>query len=82
MRILVAFEIEIDEGSRSSTGFRRTDQIVRTIASYITRLRFVRALGEVTVCDTSQAELLRPRVRYSGPAIAAGRDELPVGIPG
>jgi hypothetical protein len=80
MRALLVFDVEIDEGKRPSTRFRRLDQIVRTAAPFLGRLRHVRELRSVMVCDPGQAEGLAAEVRYDGRQLAPSLLDLPVAL--
>jgi hypothetical protein len=82
MRTLLVFDMELDEGKRPSTRFRRLDRLVRLAGSFVGRLNGVRAVHSVSLCDPAQAELLRPEVRYDGRQVAPTLDQLEPGIPG
>ena len=76
------FEVEIDEGKRPSTRFRRVDRVVRVAAEFVGRLREVRAVRSISVCDPEEAEKLSAEVRYDGRRLAPPSEEWPVGIVG
>lgn len=78
MKVATAFEIDVDEGTRPSTGFRRVDQVVRASASFLSRLRHMRELGEARVCDAVQAAWWPVQVRYDGHDLGPSRDRLPM----
>ena len=80
MRTLLVFDVEVDEGKRPSTRFRRLDRLVRVAAGFVGQLAGVRAVHSVSLCDPAQAELLRPEVRYDGRQVAPTLDQLPTGI--
>lgn len=78
MRTVLVFEVEIDEGKRPSTRFRRVDRVVRVVAEFMARLREVRAVRSISVCDPEEAERLSAEVRYDGRQLAPPTEELPV----
>jgi len=80
MRTVLVFEVEIDEGKRPSTRFRRVDRVVRVAAEFVVRLREVRAVRSISVCDPEEAEKLSADLRYDGRRLTPPSDELPVGI--
>ena len=82
MRILLVFDVELDEGKRPSTGFRRLDRLVRAAGGFVGRLSGVRVVHSVSLCDPAQFELLRPEVRYDGRQVAPTVDQLEQGLPG
>ena len=66
MRTLVVLELDIDDGVRPSTGSRRLDVVARSLGERADRLRHVRSVQSVRVCDPSQLVGLRELIRYDG----------------
>jgi hypothetical protein len=80
MRTLLVFDVEIDEGKRPSTRFRRVDSVVRSVGGFLRMLRPVTAVHSISVCDPAALESLSPEVRYDGRQVAPTLDQLPPGI--
>ncbi|MFH1330018.1 MAG: hypothetical protein ABIJ48_05115 [Actinomycetota bacterium] len=81
MRTLLVFDLELDEGKRPSTRFRRVDSVVRSVGGYMRMLRPVKAVHSISVCDPAALELLNSEVRYDGRQVAPTLDQLEPGIP-
>jgi hypothetical protein len=82
MRTLLVFDVELDEGKRPSTRFRRLDRLVRLAGGFVGRLNGVRLVHSVSLCDPAQAEWLQPEVRYNGRQVAPTSDQLPTAVLG
>ncbi|HUU61086.1 MAG TPA: hypothetical protein VMX37_01695 [Acidimicrobiia bacterium] len=80
MRTLLVFDVEIDEGKRPSTRFRRVDSVVRSTGGFLRLLRPVKVVYSISVGDPAALELLSPELRYDGRQVAPPLDQLPVGI--
>ena len=66
MRMLLVLEVEVDEGVRPSTRFRRIDAVVRSLGAAADRFRHVRSVKSIRVCDPSEAVKLTELVSYDG----------------
>ena len=66
MRTLVVLELDIDEGVRPSTGSRRLDVVARSLGERADRLRHVRSVESVRVCEPSQLVNISELIRYDG----------------
>ncbi len=66
MRAILVLELDIDEGVRPSTRFRRLDAVVRSLGAAADRIRHVRSVTSIRVCDPSELGKLTELVRYDG----------------
>ncbi len=71
MRVLLVLEVDIDEGLRPSTRFRRVDAVARSLGVAADRVRHVRLVKSVRVCDPSEVGELAELVSYDGAQFTA-----------
>ncbi len=74
MRVLLVLEVDVDEGVRPSTRFRRLDSVVRSLGAAADRVRHVRSVKSVRVCDSSALDEVTELVRYDGAQFTAPPD--------
>ncbi len=75
MRVVVVLEVDVDEGVRPSTRLRRLDAVARSLGVAADRVRHVRSVKSVRVCDPSEVGELAELVSYDGAQFTA-----PVGV--
>ncbi len=71
MRMLVVLEVDVDEGVRPSTRFRRLDAVARSLGAAADRIRHVRSVERVRVCDPSSLGEVTELVSYDGAQFTA-----------
>ena len=76
MKVFLVLELDVDEGVRPSTRFRRLDSVVRSLGAAADRIRHVRSVKSVRVCDSSALDEVTELVRYDGAQFTA-----PPGVP-
>ena len=78
MKVFLVLEVDVDEGVRPSTRFRRLDSVVRSLGAAADRIRHVRSVTSIRVCDPAELDKGTELVRYDGAQFTASPG-VPVG---